>query len=88
MRVSTMQALDVNPNPAKGLIQVRWVNSSAGIYQLQLYNPQGTLLKSDVLNLSAGENQHHIELNNLPPGLYVIRITDGYTLLNKKILKH
>ena len=88
MRVSTMQALDVSPNPAKGLIQVRWVNSSAGIYQLQLYNPQGTLLKSDVLNLSAGENQHHIELNNLPPGLYVIRITDGYTLLNKKILKH
>lgn len=87
-RVSTMQSLDVSPNPANGVIQVRWINSIAGIYRLQLYNPHGTLLKSEILNLNAGENHHHLELNNLPPGLYVIRITDGYTLLNKKILKH
>lgn len=79
--------VSVFPNPASQEVQLRWHIDKAGTYQLQLFNPQGQMIKKQNLALFSGENNQILKLADLPSGLYVVRITDGYHLYTNKIMK-
>ncbi|MEM7104614.1 MAG: T9SS type A sorting domain-containing protein, partial [Bacteroidota bacterium] len=75
----------VYPNPAHSTIVVEMENG--GFVSAQIINPVGQILKSFDLDISSGSSS--IALNNLPGGLYYLRLLDneGVTLGGKKFLK-
>ena len=63
----------VYPNPTYGNVWVDGVEVS----EIQIYNVMGQLLKSY-------HGIHEINVSDLPPGIYLLHITDYHGVINKK----
>jgi hypothetical protein len=66
-------ALKLFPNPAAARLEVIIVAAEGGSEALNIYNMEGKLVKSNVVQLVAGTNKIAVPLDNLLHGVYFIR---------------
>lgn len=76
--------IKVFPNPVQGALMVRLENiaSVEGI-DLQLYNSQGSLLKTEKLSSS----YMRFDMSGFSPGMYILKVVGPTRILDYKIIK-
>jgi hypothetical protein len=76
----------VSPNPFKEYLQIQ-LNTS-DIVQIQLFDFKGKeVLRKELVDLS-GENSYNLkDLNELPSGLYVLKVTQNNQVRSVKLIK-
>ena len=74
--------LEIAPNPASESVIIRWSENSSGI--LQLIDQTGRVIYEEVLS----ENQHQttVDVSNMSPGLYFIKINGGNSFANASLI--
>ena len=77
---------EIYPNPvnSKATLVVNGFEEQVDVW---LYNLQGQLVKSVKVNTVNGFYEGQVSLEKLPKGLYLVRITDGYTTKEIKMVK-
>jgi hypothetical protein len=76
----TIVPLLVYPNPVAGQLQVQYPESAKG-RTLLLYSASGQLLRS--VPLPQGSLQHSVDVGNLAPGIYSLRVENQFTTFVK-----
>jgi plastocyanin len=71
------QGFNIFPNPFQTdvTIHIPGNHSVAGI--VQIYDPEGKMVKSAILDLSAGSFSQTLDMTDLPRGTFIFRIGDG-----------
>lgn len=77
----------VSPNPTSGFAQITLSVENATEAALSVVNLFGQTLIQRSQSLSAGENQFEINLQTLPTGTYLVRISAGETQGVVKVVK-
>ncbi|PHN06391.1 T9SS type A sorting domain-containing protein [Flavilitoribacter nigricans] len=77
------QSLTLSPNPAREQIRIELENEWNGLLELSVRNTFGQLLKSRSLEKSGTRASWNLQLDGLPPGVYLLQLTNG----KKKIIK-
>lgn len=68
---------DIFPNPANDKINLRFYQNSFGKANILLFNMLGQTAYSDEISVFDGLNEYVITVENLPKGLYFLKITNG-----------
>ena len=66
--------VQVYPNPVQDVMNVTLESVVAGKLSAQIFNLQGQLVASEAFNLTAGNNQFQLQVQNLAKGLYQLRL--------------
>ncbi len=74
--------IDYYPNPANNVINIKLLNDTKRLRNIQIYNLQGAL----VLNQDVSSNEIRQSVKNLDNGLYFIRLQIDETLLSLKLI--
>lgn len=74
------------PNPAKDRIQIRWYDHTIADQKIEIFDNRGVCLISREVN-GFGNNQIEININHIPKGIYMVRLTNGHGSTTAKILK-
>ncbi len=72
---SAMPLVSLFPSPATNIITLRAVSEIADVYRGEIVSIIGEKLRSFALPVQAGENYWQIEVQDLPVGTYVIKVT-------------
>lgn len=75
--VTDNNILKVYPNPSDGNIKLTLQAITAIDAKLQVFNYTGKCIMSTALNLNHDNNTALINLQNLPGGIYFLKLTDG-----------
>lgn len=75
------------PNPVQQELTLVLAAKEAMPYQLQVFNIQGKLMKTDQGRLLNGENRILLGVNELPAGMYVLRLRAEGSELTRKFVK-
>lgn len=70
----SIQNLKLYPNPAVDQLKLSWKNSQTDQLSIQLYNHLGAIISAQTLSVTAGQQQHLLDLSKLPSGLYQVVI--------------
>ena len=85
--VSTVCELQAFPNPASSLVNVNVTLPAAGLIDAYVYNTLNVLVKEKHITGVAGTNTVSVNINDLIPGLYTIKVIYGgktcYARFNK-----
>ncbi|MEL6922584.1 MAG: choice-of-anchor V domain-containing protein [Bacteroidota bacterium] len=88
---TTDRQLDVDvqvfPNPVSDVVSLQLNATSRQLTRLRLFNLEGKLLQSEVLDLTVGSNTHQLNVQHLPKGQYLLQLTDSGKTVTKKLLK-
>jgi hypothetical protein len=78
----------ISPNPAKDELRVETGWETGAAFSADIYDMQGKLLRKNALQPDA--RSHRIDLDGLPNGLLLLRLTDaaGRTTLMERFLKN
>lgn len=79
---TTQQSLSIFPNPTAGVANL-FIKDIEGVYQVDIYNLQGQLLKS----LQANEPSTAIDLSELESGIYLLKASNGTDNFSRRIVK-
>lgn len=80
-------ATQVYPNPTKGNIVVEAEGLNSINFTVQLTNGQGQLIYAEQVSAADGKMSHIIPSGNFPPGLYILKISNGGKTITKKVMK-
>lgn len=69
--------LQVFPNPAGELIQVRWFGQKTGTTILRLFDQSGRLVIDREWSSLEGNNQRELPVKDLPKGIYELQLVNG-----------
>jgi len=84
---SKLQILNF-PNPFSNEMTVTWNLTEAGYTKIEIYNSAGEkIIELFSKFLSEGKHVCHWEANDLPSGIYFIRLQIGKEIITKKIIK-
>jgi len=75
------------PNPTKGVINLDFTASKSEQILLTLFDALGRLLYRDAMSYYSGEYHKEINIESLPKGMYVLRITTDKNTYNNRIIK-
>jgi hypothetical protein len=75
----------VYPNPASDVVNIRFDSPVEGEITLTILDSQGKLFKSDVIESTMLEKQ--INLQDIPAGIYYLRLTRGKLVNVYKVVK-
>ena len=79
------QELDVFPNPAGSLISIRGIEAIRGAsYSIEVYNASGQLVQT---HLSTGLSLKTIDVSNLPPGFYLLKVLSENLTAQSRFIK-
>ncbi len=78
--------VDIYPNPASAQVTLT-IDGLEKNVDIDFFNLQGQLVKSFKVNTVNGFYEGQLAIEKLPKGLYIVRITDGYTTKEMKITK-
>ena len=67
----------IAPNPARGTAYVHFHNPVNGMVNFDIYSLQGQLVASQSGHFAQGERDFSLELNDITPGFYLLRIGNG-----------
>jgi hypothetical protein len=78
----------ISPNPVAENTTIRWNATTAGQYNIRLYNAQGQLVVMDQFNGQSGTNVWNLDANDLSAGVYQLTIqSPNGTVSSKQIVK-
>ncbi|MBR5663636.1 MAG: T9SS type A sorting domain-containing protein, partial [Bacteroidales bacterium] len=85
----TVMNYDVFPNPATDQVHIRFYQDNLGKANILLFNTLGQMVYSDVISVDNSLSEYVIPVDNLPKGLYFLRITnaDGLSETSKIIVE-
>lgn len=80
---------DIFPNPASDNINIRFYQDNLGKAKILLFNTLGQMVYSSDIYIDDCLTEHVVNVDNLPKGLYFLKITnaDGLTNTNKVIVE-
>jgi hypothetical protein len=77
--------LQLQPNPATGYVLIALDNAPAGTFDFELYDLTGRILLHQPVQLNSG--MVRIELNEVPNGILLARISDGRHTTTRRLIK-
>ena len=81
------EALSIFPNPAKESATLRFFAKKSDYFTITLLNESGTICKRQkVVYCSAGNQEILLPLNDLPPGIYLVKIQTKSGIESKKLV--
>ncbi len=83
MLTPTQNDLQLYPNPANEQLYVRYETTTKNAV-VEIYDVTGQLVKQEKMNFSSTQQ---IDISNLSPGLYVLKITDGKKVNAQRFIK-
>ena len=82
------RALQLAPNPVRGLLTIGHYTSEAGPIEYRLFSLDGQLLmRSTQTATTSGWQQHQINLRQLQSGSYLLQVTDAASTYSKQVIK-
>ncbi|WP_018620236.1 S8 family serine peptidase [Spirosoma luteum] len=79
----------IYPNPAETMLYVRYANPTAKQVHLQVVDLQGRAWNTPVsLNNQLGETHGAITIQYLPPGVYILQLSEGDKTQTERFLKN
>lgn len=75
------------PNPVADVLHLNIQVEKAGNYWLYLYDANGKQLQQEALPLLNASNTVTIPMNELPGGVYLVRLSDGKRVKTQQIVK-
>ena len=83
---TTINNLDVYPNPTNDIFNVSFVSEEIQTLQLRVLNIVGEVVYTENLEQFVGEYTKQISIGNNAKGVYFLEITDNKGTINKKII--
>ncbi|MFL2574411.1 MAG: M12 family metallo-peptidase [Flavobacteriales bacterium] len=83
---TTINNLDVYPNPTNDIFNVSFVSEEIQTLQLRVLNIVGEVVYIENLEQFVGEYTKQISIGNNAKGVYFLEITDNQGTINKKII--
>ena len=74
------------PNPASEFVYLNFSSATEGSVNIQVVNSIGQLVKQHPVNTIKGHNQFKIQVADIRPGMYILRINKGELNLTKKFV--
>ena len=74
------------PNPASEFVFLNFNSATEGLVNLQIVNSIGQLVKQQAVNIINGPNLLKIDVNDIRPGMYILRINKGELNLTRKFV--
>lgn len=69
--------LELFPNPAQDLLNVRWDSRTYGELTMTIVDHLGKTVRQETLSKAASALEHRIDVQNLAKGVYLVRIQQG-----------
>lgn len=85
--LSALAQVNVFPNPAQEFVQLQLNGEIAGDYELILTSSTGQILIQQNIQMVNGDNQHMINISNLPSGLYGLGLRGEEGSFSQTIIK-
>lgn len=85
---SVLTSFTVFPNPAVDNINIHLSLTEAKKVVIKLYNSLGAEVQTAIeMNASVGDNEYKINIENLPEGIYFVRINvDGTSASTRRVI--
>jgi hypothetical protein len=83
---STINDLEVYPNPSKGVFNVSFVSEDIQNLEVRVLNMVGELIYTEGLEQFVGEYTKSINMSKYTKGVYFLEITTNNGVVNKKIV--
>ncbi|HEX6892293.1 MAG TPA: T9SS type A sorting domain-containing protein, partial [Chryseolinea sp.] len=74
------------PNPASEFVYLNFNSPKEGLINIQIVNSIGQLVKQIPVNAINGHNQFKIQVADIRPGMYILRIKKGDLILTRKFV--
>ena len=74
------------PNPASEFVYLNFNSTTEGLVNIQIVNSIGQLVKQQAVNIIKGHNQFKIQVADIRPGMYILRINKGDLNLTRKFV--
>ena len=74
------------PNPASEFVYLNFNSVTEGFVNIQIVNSIGQLVKQHPVNTIKGHNQIKIQVADIRPGMYILRINKGDLNLTRKFI--
>jgi len=74
------------PNPASEFVYLNFNSATEGSVNIQIVNSIGQLVKQHPVNTIKGHNQFKIQVADIRPGMYILRISKGDLNLTRKFV--
>jgi len=84
--INTASELKLYPNPTTNSFQLEFEATDAANLQLSILDKAGRQISNQNIAVQSGLNQHKVALENLPSGVYFVRIQDGGQVTTKKLI--
>lgn len=79
--------LEIYPQPAGNIANVEYVANASANVQYGLYDMRGVRVMQGEAQAVVGSNHFQLQLSNLPSGVYIFNMTDGNTMVRKRLVK-
>jgi len=80
-------ALHIYPNPVTAShVYINYQNAARGRIGISIFDLNGKIIKSGIINKTEGQLQSRIEFD-VNPGIYILKIDTGNQLTTRKIIK-
>ena len=74
------------PNPASEFVYLNFNSTTEGLVNIQIVNSIGQLVKQHPVNTIKGHNQIKIQVADIRPGMYILRINKGELNMIRKFV--
>ena len=75
------------PNPASGFVNFGFTSTLEGLANVQIVNSDGKLMKQSTVRITKGYNLVKIPVNDMRPGMYLLRMNKGEMIITKRFMK-
>jgi hypothetical protein len=84
---ATRLKINAFPNPFSDYIQIHILTELSGLFDLQLYHINGRWIEKRRINLNPGNNRFEFPATDIPSGIYVCSLTDGFSSVSMRLFK-
>ena len=81
-----VEEMTVYPNPTHELVNIRFISDEKSDYDLTMINTIGKTVKSQRVQYEQGENFITVPTNDLPQGIYFIKMSNGKSSYTQKLI--
>lgn len=75
------------PNPVSDQLNIRIVTANSGLFKMDVLDAQGRWLRSEQVQLAAGENNLRRDWSDATSGVYFVNFSDGEGQATLRVLK-
>lgn len=80
--------IKVYPNPVTEQLNISFFSNNSQQIKIDIMDLQGKVIEMKNEDVSIGQNQYQLDMNNKPSGIYFIKITTDMGIYNNKIVKN